>query len=114
MRLLPLLTAVIVILSSFLLTHASPLHARQNVPTTCGPIINALASYGNPTPFCSSYLGMKDDIATNYETSTLLVNHTVASITGTNTITASSRAVNITITAIPSIVTDIVWVLELP
>lgn len=108
MRLLPVLTAVIVILPSFLLTRASPLHARQNVPTTCGPIIIALASYGNPTPFCSSYLGMKDDIATDYETSKLLVKCTVASITGTNTMTAFSRAVNMTITAIPSIVTDVV------
>lgn len=108
MRLLPVLAAVIAFLPSSLLACASPLHARQNAPTTCGPIITALVSYGNPTPFCSSYLGMKDDIATDYETSTLLVNRTVASITGTNIITASSRAVNITITAIPSIVTYVV------
>lgn len=110
-----LTTSIFLVATLIPLIHCFPLQGRQNdaltVPTTCGPIINALASYTDPTLFCSSWLGITTDTdhtATAYRTTTLLLNRTTASITGTQIITAPIVSLNVTATAPSRIVTEIV------
>lgn len=93
------------------LTTASPLQVRQDIPTTCGPIITALSVYGNPTPFCSSYLGLSTDAprtVIQYTTTSVLFNYTLTLATGTQIVTASTYPINVTFTASPSVATEIV------
>lgn len=112
MRLLTLVSTLAAVVPSVRFAHASPLQVRQDAnPTSCGPIISAIASYGDPTPFCSSWLGITTDYGrtvTEYTTRTIELNRTVTSITGTNVITAPSVASLVNITASTSVVTQIV------
>lgn len=112
MRLLTLVSTLAAAGPSILLIHASPLQIRQTtIPTSCGPIISAIASYGDPIPFCSTFLGITTDYSrteTAYTTTTILLDRTVTSITGTNVITAPSVASLVNVTASPSVVTQVV------
>ena len=109
-------SVIVAVAVSYSPAKATPVSARQDALTTCGgSILTAVANYGNPTPFCSSYLGIitsLNDTVTEYKTTTIYLNRTTTFATGTQVITASSRPSNVTLTGSPSIVTETVYVTE--